>query len=1102
MKDNNSLFQKKPNEYENKNNIYIGGYDEDLVINKNYLLSLDTIYKCNICYKIMINPVECEKCGYNFCYNCINSSDCPFGCKETKIKESSLAVKNLLSFLRFKCPNKGCTVSFEYSKIEAHNEECPFKLIKCPNRNCEKLFLRKDISNHVNNECEYLMIKCKYCNYEFLKREIEHHENICKLLNTQKDSLNYDMNKIGVDEHLKRLSKNLNEIIKNNQKLVENSENYSERNEPNNNDKSNYRFSIRKSIVPGLEGDEFLDTINKEIETKIKNYYNDFSNNFIKIIKEIDDIKEILKHYINNIIIDNNFNNKNTNKLNNNKDNNIIEQEKRNKKKENEENKKFLTELIDKLDSNLKILIKNYNKKFSNECSSINNILFGDKDNDASKNINDKEKININKDMYSIINNIVKKLKEYILETNNQIKNLKNNINSNLNNIINDKKTKSDIITNQSENILDISIGNDIQKLYKELEEIIKKNYTNFIHIEKNVQKKQDNKNDKNHNKENDNEKNEINKENFKKEINSLNSQIENVNDSLNNIKKNIKQTINTINESFTDFSEYIRKNSKKINKEKAKNISYKICQITSFSLFEQNLKNNKDNNIYSFNSDEFVNIFNPSIILKNLESRMSSLETNTKDFSLKLKEKVKSQLFQKLSEINTHIENDIDEKIEKIFSLKYCQECEKIDYFYGFFKCNLCNRENCKQCIVICINCKNFCCVKCCLCKKCDKLICEKCRTLCICCNIKYCQFCILTCSLCKNNTCSNCIFQCSFCNKNICKINCCKTCSICYNNLCKNCEESIEFSKCCICNNIICEKCFNKCKEHDKIICQKCLDKCNICQNTFCNKFIIECNDCKNKYCLKCGKNYEENNSCKICKNAYCIKCSINHQNIKCIECLNKVCNKCSSKCINCSKSICKECSNLCDSCNNFSCNKCLSECICGMKKFCNKCLLKKETLIPHNCVYFINDSSMNEAKKTRSINKISNKSNIEAKLVVYMDDISDESFLLVGITDNDKFEENDKNEIKNVFAVNVNNGDKFCSEKGFEAFLDFDYINKGFNDVYIMIKEHKLFFKINDSIYKWAYELKNSGNYWFYLENNIYKSSSKFVFVRKIK
>ena len=95
--DKNPLFKKSPNKYKNKNSIYIGGYDENLVINKNYLLSLDTIYKCNICYKIMINPVECENCGHNFCYNCINSSDCPFGCTDNKIKESSLAIKNLLS---------------------------------------------------------------------------------------------------------------------------------------------------------------------------------------------------------------------------------------------------------------------------------------------------------------------------------------------------------------------------------------------------------------------------------------------------------------------------------------------------------------------------------------------------------------------------------------------------------------------------------------------------------------------------------------------------------------------------------------------------------------------------------------------------------------------------------------------------------------------------------------------------------------------------------------------------------------------------------------------------------------------------------------------
>jgi DNA repair ATPase RecN len=208
-----------------------------------------------------------------------------------------LAIKNLLSKIRFKCPNKGCTVSFDYSKIEKHNKECPFKQIQCPNENCHKILLRKDLDNHINNECEYLLIKCKYCNYEFIKKEIEHHENTCKLINNGRDSLNCDTNKIGFDEHLKRLSKNLNEIIKSNQKLVENNEKINEKKQ-NNVDKYPCRISIRKSIVPGLEEDEFLDIIQKEIETKIKNYYTDFHDNFSKVIKEIDDIKEELKHYI------------------------------------------------------------------------------------------------------------------------------------------------------------------------------------------------------------------------------------------------------------------------------------------------------------------------------------------------------------------------------------------------------------------------------------------------------------------------------------------------------------------------------------------------------------------------------------------------------------------------------------------------------------------------------------------------------------------------------------------------------------------------------------------------------------------------------------
>ena len=1095
MNDNNLTFSKSQNEYENKNNICIGGYEEDLVINKNYLLSLDNIYKCSICDKIMINPVECEKCGHNFCYNCINSSDCPFGCKDKNIKESSLAIKNLLSRLRFKCPNKGCTVSFEYSKIDKHNNECIFKPMECPNKNCGKIILRKDLSNHINNECEFLLVKCKYCKYEFIKSEIEHHENICKLLNSQRDTLNYDNRNIGVNEHLRRLSKNLNEIIKNNQKLVEYSEKHNAN--ENQNDNNNYRISIRKSIVPGLEGDEFLDIINKEIENKIKSYYTDFNNNFIKIIKEIDDIKEILKHYLNNIIIDNNFN-KNDNKSNS----EILgknENEYKQKKENEEEIKKYLNELIEKTENNLKNLIKNYNNKFSNEFSSINTILYENQnDNLENINLNEKDKQINNKDMYSIINSLVNNLKGYIFETNKKIKLLISNFHNNLNELIKDKNNEQDVKKEEINGNENISFEEEKNKLLKGIEEKLKsssstKNIIDNINIDKEIIKR---------NLENE----DINNNEIKNEVNSLNNQFENVNNTLNNIKNNVKQAINLINEKFTDFSELVKNNSKNTQYEIIEKLSYEICPIITFSIYKKD--NNKEvisqnNEFPSFNSEGVANsnnIVNPLVILKNLESQISLLESNSKDFSLKIKEKVNSDLSKQLNEINIHIEKEIDEKIEKMFSLKYCKECEKIDYFYGFTKCSLCNEVSCKQCIVICIICKNFCCAKCCFCKKCEKLICENCKILCNSCNIKYCQFCIMNCPLCNLNVCSNCLKQCSLCNKNICKINCSKTCNICSKIWCLNCLKKINYEKCYLCNNITCEKCYYKCKEHDKIICQNCFGKCNSCKNDFCIKYIIECEDCKNKYCLKCGKNFEDNNFCKLCKNIYCNNCSVNHKNQKCISCLKPICNKCSNKCVNCSNNICKECSNLCNCCKSFSCSKCLNECMCGNERFCNKCLQNKETLILHECVYFLNNCAITESKKTRSQKQVPN--NIEAKFSVYMNDLSDKSFLLVGLTDNNNFEENDSNVIKNIFAVNINNGDKFCSEIGFEDFLDFENIKKGYNDVYIMIKEHKLFFKINDSIYKWGYELKSDANYWFYLENNISNSTSKFLYIRKIK
>ena len=63
------------------------------------------------------------------------------------------------------------------------------------------------------------------------------------------------------------------------------------------------------------------------------------------------------------------------------------------------------------------------------------------------------------------------------------------------------------------------------------------------------------------------------------------------------------------------------------------------------------------------------------------------------------------------------------------MFSLKWCNQCEKVDYFYGFLPCYICNKDNCKNCIILCSQCKHLTCKTCGLCPKCLKKICINCR-------------------------------------------------------------------------------------------------------------------------------------------------------------------------------------------------------------------------------------------------------------------------------------------------------------------------------------------------------------------------------------
>ena len=1000
---------------QNNNQIIKKGLDINLVINKNYLNSLDDIYKCCICENIMLNPVECESCGHNFCYNCLSLKGCPFGCKQLKVNKATLSILNILNNIKFKCENIGCTEILTYIEVENHINKCSYKKIKCKNKGCDKIILKKDILNHNKNECEYVKIKCKFCKNEFIKKDIESHVKECELIYKEKEKNNYN-EFISLEEHLKRLSINLNEIIKDNKKLFEKF-----------NDKNNYediipnRISIRKSIVGGLEGDEFFDIIKEDFENKIKKYYSDFNNNYQIILKEIEELKPLLNHY--------------------------IKENKKREQKEKEEIKNYLENLIAKVVIDLRNILSNFNEKFSSEFSSVNNIL-----ENKTENIN---KMNKNKkDIYSLINLMFNNIGKFLFDETDKIKLMSNDFFKNLNDLF--------IIYNKNKDAIEKIKKIDNNKNLINTKDKEKMNINNNINqtIDDNLLEK-------------------------RKLI------LKNVNQDLNELKNNIKKTINIINEKFIDFSDIINYN----NLKNAYKLKYEVCPISSFSLIKSKISDNIFVVDEEKDKSEEINHYNELISLNNIESRLTNVENNSKKIYSQIKDKINSEMSNKLNEININIEKDIDKKIDLMFTLKICKECEKVDYKYGFTKCIICSKEICKQCTLLCSSCKSFCCLKCCNCKKCGKNICKNCRIQCISCNEYNCHLCLTNCPQCNNKICSNCFSQkCSLCKENNYCIKFSKKCQLCEKNYCLKCVKNNKFIQCYLCKKYACNNCYKKCKEHNNSICKNCCSECNICNEIYCCNNINPCNKCNKKFCIKCGENFMKNNNCKLCKSIACKDCFNESKNIlKCIYCNKKPCFNCSIKCDNCSNNCCKECSSLCKICDKSSCIKCLYECICCIN-FCIKCIGKNETIFPHECIYFLNNCAVTDSKKIRSLKMIPNNLNIEAKFSVLMNDTSDKSFLLIGIIDKEKN--------GNIFAVNVNNGNKFSSSKGFESFFDFDDIKKGTNYIYVMIKENKLFFKVNESIYKWAFDLNKSSNFWFYVENNIDEAATKFLFLRKIK
>ena len=110
---------------------------------------------------------------------------CPKECKDDTNEITHFMRKNLDKHLENDCPNRDheceyCGEKGTYAHItKVHDEICELKILPCPNE-CTKTMPRQDIEKHVELECEYTVIACKFknigCMTEMKRGDMEEHE--------------------------------------------------------------------------------------------------------------------------------------------------------------------------------------------------------------------------------------------------------------------------------------------------------------------------------------------------------------------------------------------------------------------------------------------------------------------------------------------------------------------------------------------------------------------------------------------------------------------------------------------------------------------------------------------------------------------------------------------------------------------------------------------------------------------------------------------------------------------------------------------------------------------------------------------------------------
>ena len=110
---------------------------------------------------------------------------CSKECKDEDGKVNCFMRKDLDQHLAEDCPNRDyecqyCEEKGTYATIQVHDKTCEKKILPCTNDDCSKGMERQQLYHHVQFECEFTVVKCKYsnigCNVELKRKDVEAHE--------------------------------------------------------------------------------------------------------------------------------------------------------------------------------------------------------------------------------------------------------------------------------------------------------------------------------------------------------------------------------------------------------------------------------------------------------------------------------------------------------------------------------------------------------------------------------------------------------------------------------------------------------------------------------------------------------------------------------------------------------------------------------------------------------------------------------------------------------------------------------------------------------------------------------------------------------------